>query len=112
MTPADWPNPKTNSLLNTRARTRSVRALGIASPVAGREIVISDDVPADRQRVPLRAAGASATSDVHWFIDGEHVAVGSADATSWWSPAPGRHEVRAVDAAGHSARVTISVRGR
>ncbi len=33
-----------------------------------------------------------------------------APAQAWWSPTPGTHEIRVVDAAGHAAAVTIRVR--
>ncbi len=80
-------------------------AVVITSPADRQEIVRDASAAADRQRVPLRARAAGV---VWWFVDGSPV--GSADGPTWWDPTDGRHEVRAVDAAGHAAIAHVSVR--
>ncbi len=87
--------------------------LTIVSPADRSEIVHDPDAPPDRQRVLLRAAVASDTSDaalrLFWFVDGSPVGTSDAGETLWWRPTAGRHEVRVVDAAGRAARATIRV---
>ena len=82
-----------------------VRPLSITSPVDGQQVVRDPAVSGDGQRVPLRATSA----DVWWFVDGGAVRP-SADGAAWWTPVPGRHDVRVLDAAGHSADAWVDVR--
>jgi penicillin-binding protein 1C len=80
----------------------------IVTPVDGTIIALDPDIPADRQRVPLEAAGAA--RGVRWRVDG--VDVGPAGGLTLWEPTPGTHVVRLVDAAAAPlAAVAVEVRG-
>jgi penicillin-binding protein 1C len=96
--------------------------LVLVSPAAGEEFVMSSDVPAERQRILLRAArtatdsagaGTGSPADprpLWWFVDGELVATAPEFTRTWWSPRPGSHEIRVTDADGHWAAGMIHVR--
>lgn len=110
-TPAEWPQ---STSLTSRAQVarRPLRSrFAIISPSSQRQILLSGDVPADRQRVPLQAAGNQAPGEIHWFIDGEHLGSASPAAPLFWSPRAGRHEIRAVAPDGRAASVAVSVIG-
>jgi membrane carboxypeptidase/penicillin-binding protein PbpC len=107
--PAEWPSESGEIVRATPRPSRS--RFAIVSPAPAREIVISDDVPADRQRVPLQSAGGSAGGVVHWFADGNHLGSASAASPLWWTPTPGPHALRAVDAAGRAASCSVRVTG-
>ncbi len=85
----------------------AVASVVLVSPTDGQEIVRDPAVAADRQRVPLRARATAGT--VWWFVDGEPAGSSASDATAWWDPAVGTHEVRAVDASGHAVVVHVRV---
>jgi len=93
--------------------------IAIVSPADGAQIIIDPDLPTAVQRVALRAlpapdAAADRRGDspplLWWFVGGRLVGAASADMPVMWSPAPGRHEVRVVDASGRAGTVRISVR--
>ena len=65
----------------------------IAAPGNGLIIAIDPDIPADRQRVPIRARGA--TAQLAFRMDGE--ALGAADSQLLWSPRTGAHRLALVD---------------
>jgi penicillin-binding protein 1C len=81
--------------------------IALVSPADRQEIVRNPDVPADRQRVELRARADGA---VWWFVDGAALGSSAASTPAWWDPTVGRHEVRAVDGAGHAAVAHVWVR--
>jgi penicillin-binding protein 1C len=85
----------------------SADALAMLSPTAGQEIVADAGIAAERQRFPLRARAAGA---LWWFVDGDCVGEVSGDATLWWTPVTGTHEVRVVDRAGHAMAAAVLVR--
>jgi penicillin-binding protein 1C len=104
--PAPWPAESVADA--TLAAYRPARQrLTIISPAPAREIVLSDDIPPERQRVALQATGGG---DVYWFVDGDHLGKIPEGSPLWWTPTPGRHEFRAVDAFGKSSVVSLTVR--
>jgi penicillin-binding protein 1C len=111
--PADWPVDGFESktvAASSPARLHRTR-LAIVSPAPKQEILLSKDLPADHQRLSLRSAGSQTGGTIHWFVDGERIGTTHSHAESfWWTPAPGSHEIRAVDATGDAAVTTISVR--
>jgi penicillin-binding protein 1C len=110
-TPAAWPKAATGNGPTPIARRPLRSRFAIVSPAPDRQILLSGDVPADRQRVPLQAAGTQSPGEIHWFIDGEHLGAASPAAPMFWSPQSGRHEIRAVAPDGRAASVAVSVIG-
>ncbi len=93
------------------------RRLALIWPVDNTEIVYNSDLPPDRQRVLLRAAPArqgdrtaAENQLLWWFVDGKPAGTTRGDERLFWLPAPGRHEVRVIDAHGHAATSRIRVR--
>jgi penicillin-binding protein 1C len=109
--PAEWPTPATDKSPAQIARRPLRPRFAIVSPAPDRQILLSGDVPADRQRVPLQAAGTQAPGEIHWFVDGEHLGAAAPASPMFWSPHAGRHEIRAVAPDGRAASVTVSVIG-
>ncbi|HTK98482.1 MAG TPA: penicillin-binding protein 1C [Pseudomonadales bacterium] len=68
----------------------------IAAPGNGLIIAIDPDIPADRQRVPIRARGA--TAQLAFRMDGQ--ALGAADSQLLWPPRTGAHRLALVDRSG------------
>ena len=80
------------------------------SPRPGQEIVLSDDLPADRQRLLLKLAAANSEDRrIWWFVDNRLLSTGNTGEPLWWTPVTGAHEVRAVDERGHAAIARIVV---
>ena len=80
----------------------------IRTPVAGSRLALDPDIPRERQRLRLDAAGAVA--GMRWRVDGGDV--GGADAVRLWAPMPGAHTIELVDEVGAVRdRVEIDVRG-
>ncbi len=84
--------------------------LHIVTPTDSQEIILRDKEPADQQRVFLSCAGGSDNSDRWWFVDDHPLTTAGNDVKVAWAPVAGRHTVRVVDDAGHSASVTLRVR--
>jgi len=110
-------NADVGMILISPARTPALTAsvpLVMVCPASGQEFIYSPDMPAHSQRIALRAAGGgvpgAAPSDFWWFIDGQSLGRAPAAGPFWWPPAPGSHTVRAVDAAGHWAAASFTVR--
>jgi len=80
----------------------------LVSPSPHQEFVVSADAPPERQQVLFQAAGA----EVWWFVDGQPVSAPAEGGRAWWSPTPGTHAVRAVDASGRTVEARIFVRGK
>ncbi|MCC6765935.1 MAG: penicillin-binding protein 1C [Deltaproteobacteria bacterium] len=90
------------------ARALTLGAARIVAPVDGTIVALDPDIPADRQRVPLEAAGGA--DGLRWRVDDADL--GSAAALALWQPTPGTHVVALVDAArGTRASATVEVRG-
>jgi penicillin-binding protein 1C len=68
----------------------------ITNPGNGLIIAVDPDIPADRQRVPIRARGA--TERLAFRLDGD--TLGAADALLLWSPRAGAHRLALVDTSG------------
>lgn len=97
---------------DTRAPTRSAPAASssgaldpfrILSPLAGDVYRVPAGVEARYATVALRAAGGAAGQGLRWYVDGRPHPAGR------WALAPGRHRIGAVDAAGDSTEVSITV---
>lgn len=114
---APWPGQIDPPGPSQLAHTPPPRRLAMLSPIDGTQVIYNSDLPADRQQVLLRAAPASrsvlAIDDqvpLWWFIDGRPIGTTIGDERLFWPPAPGRHEIRVVDAEGRFAVARISVR--
>ena len=82
-------------------------AASIVYPADGQIIAVDPDIPMDSQRVQFQAQAAPAGSS--WRLDGALVA-GTGGVL--WSPAPGRHRLGLLDAAGRTLdTVEFEVRG-
>lgn len=80
----------------------------IVSPAQGALLALDPDIPRGRQRVAIRTAGAPLGAQL--LADAERAA--AADEPYLWSPSPGRHDVRLIDAKGKELdRVQVTVRG-
>ncbi|HET7469100.1 MAG TPA: hypothetical protein VFJ81_05465, partial [Gemmatimonadales bacterium] len=75
----------------------------ILSPLAGDVYRVPAGVEARYATVALRAAGGAAGQGLRWYVDGRPHPAGR------WALAPGRHRIGAVDAAGDSTEVSITV---
>ena len=78
-------------------------AFRILSPQEGDVYRIPAGVDARYATVALRASGGAVGRGLRWFVDGRP------HAATRWMLAPGRHRIGAVDAAGDSAEVGVSV---
>ena len=85
------------------------RALAhIAYPGQGTIVALDADIPPARQRIALQLSGAAAPG-WQWCLDGR--LLGSATQEQLWRPAPGRHRLSLIDAAGREIdAVSFSVR--
>ena len=86
-------------------------AIQLLSPANGQQIIRDLSIRAEEQRCLLRAcaANSSGATTFWWFVDGHYLGEGAEDAPLWWSPVPGKHELRVVDAAGHCACANVGV---
>lgn len=85
----------------------------IAVPVDGTVLALDPDIPADRQRMPLRAVDVLSrpVEQVHWWLDGRFYGLG---AVSDWAPSPGHHVFELQDPQGQvldRAGVTVRAGG-
>jgi penicillin-binding protein 1C len=80
----------------------------IATPPDGARYELVDELPRERQQLPLKASGGTGT--VWWFVDRRLVGQGAADQTLLWPLERGVHTLACADAAGRSAQVSITVR--
>ncbi len=76
---------------------RGERLARIAYPAEGSVLALDPDIPPERQRVRLQLTGVAAAG-WRWRIDEGPLL--RADRPALWRPAPGRHQVRLLDAAG------------
>ena len=80
----------------------------ILAPADGAVLAMDPDIPAPRQRVAIRVAGAQAGAQLQ--LDG--AARVPVDALRLWMPTPGSHQLRLVAADGSELdRVRVTVRG-
>jgi hypothetical protein len=75
----------------------------ILSPQAGDVYRVPAGVEARYATIALRAAGGASGRGLHWYVDGR------SHPAARWALAPGRHRIGAVDAAGDSAEVSVTV---
>ncbi|MCX6848166.1 MAG: penicillin-binding transpeptidase domain-containing protein [Verrucomicrobia bacterium] len=69
--------------------------LRIVLPRAGASFVLDPHLSGERQRIELRAAGASGM--LHWKLDGQTYATCQPDVTVTWPLTPGTHELEVTD---------------
>ena len=86
-----------------------VRGLRIAAPLSGALYLIDPTLRPEFQALPLRVEGA-APGSVEWFVDDEPVGTVAAADTLRWPLARGAHAIRVRDAAGRTARTSVTVR--
>lgn len=84
----------------------------IISPAANTLIELPSNVPSEDQPIPLIAQAPDGEASIDWFVDGKFVGTGRAGRPLWFIPAPGTHEILAVDARGQTARAQLLVNGR
>jgi penicillin-binding protein 1C len=90
------------------ARAGSSRSFGISSPPDGATYLIDPTLRADFQMLPLRTLGAEGA--VEWTVNGRAVGKSGAENSLTWALTRGKHLVRARDARGKIAEVTILVK--
>jgi membrane carboxypeptidase/penicillin-binding protein PbpC len=85
--------------------------LTLLSPSAGQQILRDPSLPANEQRLALRARTTLPnTTHLWWFIDGSSIGESDPNQPLLWPPSPGQHEATAVSADGNSAHVQFVVR--
>jgi len=78
-------------------------------PVNGQEIVRDPSLPANRQRLALRARVPDG-GQLWWFVDGQLAGGCASGQPVWWQPTSGEHEILVVTDNGQAARAEIRVR--
>ncbi len=91
-------------------RSEDDATLSITSPREESTVVLETTRPADRQMVRLEAY-SSTGSEVHWYVDGRHLASEDPDEAVYWVPEPGNWTIAAVDDRGNRDIVELSVDG-
>ena len=103
-----WPVCPDKPARTSVARQTTPHELIITRPANGEQFVLTSDVPRDRQRVRLEAEQSGDPSAIWWFVDGQPIDQ-SNSRSLWWDPSPGTHDLRVVDADGHSATARVAV---
>ena len=106
--------PRPTDLVPARPpQQRPTASLAIASPLDGDRVLVESDRCERDQRVLLKAAwpGESGRT-VWWFVNGESIGSGRVGEGLWWTPSPGRHQVRVVSEDGRWAVATVTVERR
>lgn len=80
----------------------------IVSPRPDIRVALIPGVAWDAQQIPLEAHRETA-GEVHWFLNGRHLATVRAGARLWWEPTPGTHEIVVTDSQGRSDRRRVVV---
>lgn len=88
--------------------------LAIVSPSPDQRVIVVNDVALAQQQVRLLAGSRGvqprgAPAKLWWFIDGAMVGSCDAGQVLWWTPSPGPHTARVVDANGRAAEVRFRV---
>jgi penicillin-binding protein 1C len=113
----EWFLPGTERSLVTTDTSQAERAR-ITHPVSGTILALDPDIPAERQKLLLKASVAS--DKVSWQVDG--LALSQAEKSSlvrvatssraYWSPRPGKHAISLHDREGRMIEeVWVEVRG-
>lgn len=85
--------------------------VSIAYPADGTVLYVDPRMPADHQRIPLRAEAAAGTR-IDWAVDGQWVAASNAGEPVLWRPGTaGAHEIVASVGSRPADTVRIEVRG-
>jgi penicillin-binding protein 1C len=86
----------------------------IVSPLPNSEFIVTDELPADFQKLSLEAQSPAPGTKLFWFIDGGLVGSGDSDSPVTIKPASGTHLVKVVDEFGRwdSVRFSVSKDGR
>jgi membrane carboxypeptidase/penicillin-binding protein PbpC len=89
--------------------TNDADSVVVLSPLNGQTVVRDSSLATDRQQIPLRGRSNKGSASLWWFVDGQCIGQSASGQPLWWTPQPGRHEVRATDQSGHSAIVSFVV---
>ncbi len=92
-----------------RQSTETDATLAILSPINHQTILHDPGLPADQQRLPLRAR-FNGEGPIWWFIDGQCQGCSNSDEILWWQPTPGPHEIRATTRSGQGTIAVVTVR--
>lgn len=104
----EWFLPGTELALVEAAPAASLKPR-LEAPPAGMIVGLDPDIPADRQQVLFRASAHDGA--LRFELDGQGLA--SAEHAYFWSPRPGKHTLRLVDAKGAELdQLFFSVRGK
>ena len=110
---SEWYLRGTEPLVEAESKTRAVEPANsqasprIAYPKDEMVVAIDPDIPAQHQRIPLRA---TAGENLRWILNG--LELGSAGATVLWRPVHGEQSLRLVDASNQVVdSVHFTVRG-
>ncbi len=76
----------------------------VLSPTDGANFFLQQDLPPERQRIPLLASAAPDAERVYWFVDDRMVASSSPFRPFWLLPEPGGHTIYCVDSQGRTSR--------
>ena len=110
----DWPPAYSSWAAETDAGVGCRRSgpVEIASPGAGATYYIDPRLPAERQRVPLRASVPAGAQRAEWRVDGARVAVVSRPFEALWTPArAGMHRVELIVDGRSAAPVEVWIGG-
>jgi len=89
--------------------------LVMVSPADGQQVVLTTDLPRQRQRVALEAdhrGEGNRAATLTWFVDEQPVGSCAETKRLWWEPTAGAHEIRVVDSGGRGASALVRVRVR
>jgi membrane carboxypeptidase/penicillin-binding protein PbpC len=114
----DWPNEyrawaKTSGLLSAAVVASSTPhgashgPLRITNPPDGSTYMIDPTLRMPYQSLRLRAVASSALT---WHVDSRRIGRSTRDGAVEWPLAPGKHTIRATDAAGNRSEVKIYVK--
>jgi penicillin-binding protein 1C len=101
------PWPEHNPLCRAVDRAGGLR---IDCPRPGGAYAVTAAIPADRQKIPLRAQSRRPEERVQWYVDGRPVAEGLSTEVFYFTPSPGQHEVEVVGARGAFDKTWFRVR--
>ena len=82
----------------------------IVTPREGAVYRLVDQLPSEYQKIRLQASLPNGDGAVHWFLDGELLAVARAGEITFYRPDRGRHDLLCVAESGQSASVSFDVR--
>jgi len=105
-----WPVPSKQILADSPRPTTSSGELVLVRPTDGQQLLLTSDMPRDRQQLQLEARHRGTESTMWWFVDGRLIGSCNDSKLLWWKPVGGSHDIRVVDADGQSASARVQVR--